>query len=264
LFRNFTRETTTGFLILTPEQALLINVSVEISIPQVMQSLSSIYKGMDERIGHENLTAATGEPVGHTQNPSWRWAESWRAINAWETLRTLKKDKPVATYLDSLGDYQKDAMWPKELRELLRQNEDLIVTSKREWVGRQTQARYTPFPGVKVIDAGESGLKYYQTGAIGPMCMEAAFILATQLAGINWKTLRSRIKSKDIDTGVYWDSAILPQGKGDERIEETRKEERPLPRTLGYLSRPPTSPLSGPSGSPDAGFYLVVSRITCC
>jgi hypothetical protein len=216
---------------------------------------------MNERIGDEKLKPVAGEPVAHTQNPSWRWAESWRAINVWEALRTTGGKKPVFTYLDALGEHQKDAMWPKQLRELLLQNEELIVTSKKDWVGRtkNTDGKYAPFPGVKVMDAGKSSLKYYQTGAVGPMCIEAAFLLATQLAGINWAALRARIKVHDIETGVYWNSAILPQGKGDEHIADIRVNPYPS-RTLGYLSRPPNS---SPSGSPDAGFYLVVSRITC-
>ncbi|KAI0690359.1 hypothetical protein BC835DRAFT_187824 [Cytidiella melzeri] len=217
---------------------------------------------MNDRVGDRDLTAFAGEPVGHPANPSWRWSESWRAINTWETLRTLTVDKPVASFLDSFGkgtDALTKAMWPQKLQDLLRSNEQVIVNSKKDWVGRLTKpakTKFDPFPGVKVVDAGSSGIKYYQTGAIGPMCIEAAFILATQLAGINWKTLRTRIKGKNVEAGVYWDSAILVQGKGDDYIEESREDGGS--RVLGYLSRPPITLNSGPSGSPDAGFSLVL------
>ncbi|KAI0693150.1 hypothetical protein BC835DRAFT_1091082 [Cytidiella melzeri] len=216
---------------------------------------------MNNRMGNADLAEAdTNEPVKQKANPNWRWAECWRAINTWETLRTLASDKPVASYLDSFGkatDSLTKAMWPQKLQDLLRSNEEAIVKSKKDWVGRPTTpatTKFNPFPGVKVVHAGASDIKYYQTGAIGPMCLEAAFILATQLAGINWKTLHARIKGKDVDAGVFWDSAILVEGKGDKLITEYRKDG--ITRTLGYLSRPPNTTTSGPTGSPDAGFAL--------
>ena len=217
------------------------------------------YVGMNARIGNEKLKAEKGEETAHSENPNWRWAECWRAINTWETLRTLQKDKPVAAYIAALDD--KDtltkAMWPQVIRKLLVDNEKVIVDSGKDWIGRTVQSEYKPFPKVNVVDASASKLDYYQACPIGPMCIEAAFILATQLAGINWKRLRERITPDAVEDGIYWASATLVQGKSDQYIKEMR--EYGEARNLGYLSRNGKAGQKGADGSPDGGFCLAVS-----
>ncbi|KAI0703470.1 hypothetical protein BC835DRAFT_1319115, partial [Cytidiella melzeri] len=217
------------------------------------------YDWMWQRIGNEKLINPD-HPVGHAENPNWRWVESWRALNTWNTLRTLTKDKPVAAFLASLDnkDPLTNAMWPEKLQNLLRRNEEVICVSDKDWVGRPTNTATTtfePFPGVSVVNADPSGIKYYQTGAIGPVCIEAAFILATQLAGINWKTLRTkRITVDHVENGVYWNNAILVEGeKAYSKFKETRLDFST--RELGCLSNPGGTK-HGPDGSVSAGFVL--------
>ncbi|KAI0703472.1 hypothetical protein BC835DRAFT_1319130, partial [Cytidiella melzeri] len=216
------------------------------------------YPWMWQRIGEEKLINPD-HPVGHAENPNWRWVESWRALNTWNTLRTLANDRPVAAFLDSLDnkDPLTKAMWPEHLQNLLRRNEEVICTSERNWVGcpeDPATTKFEPFPGVNVVNATPSNIRYYQTGAIGPVCIEAALILAAQLAGINWKTLRTRIEAGDVENGLYWNNAILVEETG---MPTTIKEIHPYygERNLGCLSIP-KGDKDGPCGSVSAGFVL--------
>ncbi|KAI0703471.1 hypothetical protein BC835DRAFT_1027897 [Cytidiella melzeri] len=214
------------------------------------------YDWMWQRIGNEELINPD-YPVGHAENPNWRWVESWRALNTWSTLRTLTADKPVAAFLGSLDNTDKltKAMWPEQLQKLLQHNEEVICTSERNWVGflQETPTpKFKPFPGVNVVNATPSNIRYYQTGAIGPVCIEAAFILATQLAGINWKTLRTKCDTVDhSENGVYWNNAILTK-KANNIVKEAH---RTYERNLGCLSNPGGTK-HGPNGSVSAGFVL--------
>ncbi|KAI0682120.1 hypothetical protein BC835DRAFT_950666 [Cytidiella melzeri] len=226
---------------------------------------------MVSRIGNPNLTADESakpkEPVANTTNPSWRWRDVWRPLNLYKVLLNQKAAGSsgtgfvVAEFLKGLpSDPLTTALFPPDIKKLLVDNEKVIVASKQEWVGTPASAtrpkQYTPFSGIKVsYAAGKSGAAFKQTGAVGPMSLEASFILATQLAGINWKKLLSKIGKGEVQTGVYWTGAILPENKNDQVIKERRLSYPTAERNMGWLSRLATSQATG---SPDAGFYLVL------
>jgi hypothetical protein len=223
---------------------------------------------MVARLGDVELTpdpnANPPEPVTTKMNPRWRWADYWRPLNLYKVALSTASSKPTGGYVIKqllTGLPTNDlstALFPQDVKNLLIANEKVIVDSKQDWVGKPQSPRptnYMPFPGVKVTHAGtDSGAAFKQTGAVGPMSLEATFILATQLAGINWQTLLSKIGKDEVETGVYWAGAITPDGKDDQVIREQRKSY--AARNMGYLSRP--GRLADMKGSPDAGFYLMV------
>ena len=219
---------------------------------------------MNQRIGDANLIAAEQEKefVADKRNPNWRWSESWRIINLYNQFINTRSAKPggngrvVSEYFSTLGSTPlAKALFPTDVQILLTDNERVIVGSKEEWVGNLTaSAPYAPFDGVRVTSG--RNLKFTQKGPVGPMSLEASFILATQLAGINWQTLRTKLGNDALLTGVYWVSGIIPDKSAsvDQLILERRGKQ--ADRTLGYLSRR-GAPLTG---SPDAGFYIMVRR----
>ncbi|KAI0703498.1 hypothetical protein BC835DRAFT_1303239 [Cytidiella melzeri] len=227
---------------------------------------------MVSRIGNAELTpdgsANPAEPVANRTNPSWRWRDVWRPLNLYKNLLGQKAAGSsgsgfvVDELLKGLSTTDKltTALFPADVQKLLVDNEKVIVASKQEWVGFPANAtrpkQYAPFPGVKVsYAAGSSGAAFKQTGAVGPMSLEASFILATQLAGINWKKLLSKIGKDEVQAGVYWAGAIIPENKNDQVIKERRQSYPTAERNMGWLSRVATSQNTG---SPDAGFYLVL------
>lgn len=242
---------------------------VSVMITAIPQHAFLIYlTGMVARLGDKDLVPETsaGEYVKTTTQPRWRWADCWRPLNAYKIFlsRNAAQTGGNGLVVDELikalpsGDLT-TALFPTDVKNLLLANEKAIVNSGKNWVGYPASSRpsqYTPFDGVKVTHAGTaSGAAFKQTNPVGPMSLDATFILATQLAGINWKTVRAQIGSSQLQAGVYWAGAITPEKKDDQLIREKRKA--PLvERTMGYVSRPQTANMA--KGSPDTGFYIVV------
>ncbi|KAI0084043.1 hypothetical protein BDY19DRAFT_559999 [Irpex rosettiformis] len=222
-----------------------------------------VHPWMIKRIGNADLTPDTraGEYVGNTANPNWRWAEMWRVLVVYKTLLATAAAKPngnglaVTEYINSIGtDALSTALFPQAIRTLLKNNEQAIVNVKKPlpWVGNpQSKAPYSPFSGVRVTSANDARFK--QDCPVGPLSIEASFILATQLAGINWKTLNAQLTDDVKHAGVYWINAIIPYDNKDNVIEELRGPPYQK-RNLGYLSRR-GDPVTG---SPDGGFSLVL------
>lgn len=220
--------------------------------------------GMNQRIGDAALKPSENEKewAADKRNPNWRWSESWRIITLYNQLINTRAAKPggngrvISEYFSTLGNSKlAGALFPSDVKILLENNERTIVNSKTSWVGNLTsRAPYKPFDGVRVTSSRDA--LYAQKGPVGPMSLEASFILATQLAGINWQTLRTSLNNDALITGVYWVSGIIPDNSLDELIYERRGKKNT--RTLGYLSRrgAPTD------GSPDAGFYITVSSVS--
>jgi hypothetical protein len=222
---------------------------------------------MIKYLGDPQLKADPKEPVGDLRNPNWRWAEMWRVLNVYNTLLSMNAADgngngfAVTEYLDSLdsGSLGK-ALFPTSVKDLLKKNEKIIVEKSptNPWVGHPSNKDpLAPFKGIQ-ITSGED-MKFGQECPVGPFSIEASFILATQLAGINWKTLNSKMNKNVKLTGVYWTVAIVPYENKDNVIVERRREDDYFDRAFGYLSRrglPVT-------GSPDAGFMLVVRSAFC-
>jgi hypothetical protein len=223
---------------------------------------------MNERIGNPNLTPdnAAREFTNDPRNPNWRWSESWRIITLYNALLNTRaagrtgNGRVVSEYFSTIGrNALGDALFPEDIRILLDNNERRMVTTDPNilWVGNvSSRAPYRPFDGVRVTHGRDA--MYAQRGPIGPMSLEASFIMATQLAGINWKRLRGQIDKTAMETGIYWVSGVIPEaGRAHDEVIHERRGARAPERTLGYLSRR-GAPLTG---SPDAGFYIMVSAI---
>ena len=210
---------------------------------------------MSQRIGNANLVAdLPNEPVAVATNPAWQWAEIWRPLNTYNVLRTSDQGRPVEYFLNRLpsGNLAR-GMFPDTLRTTLLNNERAIVNSRGNWVGNvNSTAPFRPFAGVTVPYV--NNITFFQQGAIGPVSFEAAFILATQMAGINWYNLQNKITPAKIQEGIYWVSGIMPTGDRDETITEYR--ENSTDRVMGIASRPGTHGMA--DHDPDAGMYLVV------
>lgn len=219
---------------------------------------------MNKYLGNPKLTAAAGEPVGDLRNPNLRWAEMWRVLVTFKTLLRTGAVKAggngyaVTEYINSLDkDALSIALFPAEVRKLLIDNEKIIANPERvlPWVGHPSnEGSPEPFEGIRIMSGLD--MRFGQECPIGPLSIEASFILATQLAGINWKTLYAQLNEDAKQNSVYWMNAIVPYDNKDNRIAEYRKNLQA--RDLGYLSRR-GKPVTG---SPDAGFSLVVST-TC-
>lgn len=221
-------------------------------------------------LGDKELTPdpKANEPVKVKTNPRWRWADYWRPLNLYKVFLSRKAAQTggnglvIDEILKALpsGDLS-TALFPNDVKSLLLANEKAITSSTKPWVGAPAKSRPTQYPtfdNVKVTHAaGTSGAAFKQANPVGPMSLESTFILATQLAGINWKTLRAKLKPEHLATGVYWAGAVTPEKKDDQRIQERRKSF--TERVMGYVSRPNTPS----SGSPDSGFYLVVRAYVC-
>jgi hypothetical protein len=105
-------------------------------------------------------------------------------------------------------------MFPQVVRDLLIANENVILREGKPWVGSPShQGLVLPPEGIQVTSS--KVFKYGQKCPVGPFSIEAAFILATQLAGINWKTLNSHIDEDTKLAGVYWMNAAIPYDRQD-------------------------------------------------
>lgn len=225
---------------------------------------------MGKYFGKSALQEVSGEPVGDLRNPNWRWAEMWRVLVVYKTLLsttaagTEGNGYAVTEYLSNLGnDALSKALFPPGVRELLINNENIIVPKNLKWVGHPShKGPLAPLEGIRITSGLD--MRFKQECPVGPLSIEACFILATQLAGINWKTLNTQINEvKDAKlNGIYWMNAIVPHDNQDSHIREHRPKagEKDRSRNFGYLSRrakPVVKDVT--TGSTDAGFSLVVS-----
>ncbi|QRV96538.1 hypothetical protein RhiJN_24556 [Ceratobasidium sp. AG-Ba] len=127
------------------------------------------------------------------------------------------------------------AHYPKSVRDLITSNSQIVhddITRSRTWIGENvdfgTNINYTPaFAHIKV--GLSNRVKTEQGGGSGPFSIEAAFILGTQLAGINFRNVAKRIR----DSGRYdewWIGVLMPGDKSDgvrELHDENTAQEEP-------------------------------------
>uniref|UniRef100_A0A0W0G933 Calmodulin n=1 Tax=Moniliophthora roreri TaxID=221103 RepID=A0A0W0G933_MONRR len=212
-------------------------------------------------IGTNDLTPVEGEPVANTANPRWRVSDGWRAINVFRNLLNNGRtsNTPVADFINAQPTSNNDnldrAVMPQQLRQLLIANEEAINRGTLPWAG-SGNGRTDPYPGVQVTHAGRSNLGYYQGGAMGPFPLEAAFILATQLAGINWRQFAQR----GLTRPAFWLNAVLPRGTGDQAVPQCLRQyadgqefNPDRARILGFMSRDGIA-----TGGPREGFYVII------
>ncbi|PPR04790.1 hypothetical protein CVT24_007106 [Panaeolus cyanescens] len=220
-------------------------------------------------IGARNLVPENGEPVSQTANPRWRVNEGWRLANVFRALvhHAETSTTPVAAFLTQQGtETLSERLFPTFIRTLLTNNEAAIHASTLTWAGARSST--DPFPGVNSAHAGVRGLNsspgnrlgYYQGGAMGPFSLEAAFILATQMAGINWNTIRTNAVAAR--RPPFWINGIIPQVPGGDFLTTCLAQYRDghefstLPndsRRAGFLHQAGSA-----TGDPRAGIYFVI------
>ncbi|GJE84284.1 hypothetical protein PsYK624_003600 [Phanerochaete sordida] len=218
---------------------------------------------MVQRIGNANLTPVTNEPVASEKNPSYQWAEIWRALNTYNVLTTRHADSPVTNLLFQLpASGLAQGMFPANLRTLLTSNEATIrANPQSDWIGRPPPTapnppvdRYAPFAGVQAAYA--TGMQFFQTGAVGPTSVEAAFVLATQFAGVNWQKLQRRLGTPGaVERGVFWVAALLVDKASGEYVITERRRHPLGDRNQGlryYLRN------ASQANDPQAGMVLVL------
>ncbi|KAG9099049.1 hypothetical protein FS749_002246 [Ceratobasidium sp. UAMH 11750] len=127
-----------------------------------------------------------------------RRASFWQGMfrNIINIAITQNVDDPVARWLNqnpSTNPGQR-AQFPDSVRQLLLANSAVVHALSRgngeTWIGqnrRITEGDTPPFPGVR---AGyDQTMSFYQRGGVGPFSIEAAFLMATQAAGVNFRAV---------------------------------------------------------------------------
>lgn len=207
-------------------------------------------------IGARNLSPDPTEPVTSSANPRWRFNESWRLATVFRSLIFLASSTqtPVATFLNRQGsDSLATALFPQAMRTILINNEQTIRNRNLAWAGARSSEE--PYPGVN--SAYANGLGFYQGGAQGPFSLEAAFILATQLAGINWSTFATNAAAAN--RPMFWANAIVPEVPGGDFMTQCLTQFTDTStRRIGFLQQTGSA-----TGDPRAGIYFVVGIILC-
>ncbi|KAF8884526.1 hypothetical protein BD779DRAFT_1536863 [Infundibulicybe gibba] len=224
--------------------------------------MATTYRELIRPIGRARLTPDGAEPVGDTLNPGWMPQEAWRALNAFQGVLSKSSfgqlaHTPVRDFLAVQGAAAgslSNALFPVTIRNLLRANEDQIAARRTNWVGRGATATpiATPFQNIQVAWAGPN-IGYYQRGAAGPFSIEAALILATQLAGINLNSIDRTELPRNVPW--YWLGAMTAAtGQQNTGTHLFLRPNPPPARDLFGYNYKPTS--LRPAGDPGAGFYL--------
>ena len=88
----------------------------------------------------------------------------WRVLNVYRSVRFVAQTSttPVQTFLTNQGtDTLSTALFPQDLRTLLTNNENTILNSGQEWLGRggsTNTAGVQPFTNINIAHAGPSRL----------------------------------------------------------------------------------------------------------
>lgn len=139
--------------------------------------------------------------VSNNALPQWTGPEiGYRVTAVFRNLFNLGRnnvDDPVRQFLvnSPANSAAATAQFPQTVRAMLTTNSAAVHAQSRGtdiWIGTNRAIGSnggvtTPFQG---LQAGyDSRLTYWQRGNAGPFSLEAAFILATQLAGVNFRNL---------------------------------------------------------------------------
>ncbi|KAG9088848.1 hypothetical protein FS749_001824 [Ceratobasidium sp. UAMH 11750] len=151
--------------------------------------------------------SSTGRPadapyLGREELPEWRPTEIGYRVNGifrqiLHTAVSQNVDDPVARWLNQNVPTTDGgrARWPDSVRQLLLANSRVVHNLDRgyveTWVGQNRpfsgEGDTPPYPGVR---AGyDQTMRFYQRGNAGPFSLEAAFIMATQVAGVNFRAV---------------------------------------------------------------------------
>ncbi|KAG8715183.1 hypothetical protein FRC08_010888 [Ceratobasidium sp. 394] len=149
---------------------------------------------------------ATGRPVdapyfSNLVLPQWRPTEiAYRVNGIFRQIIHIavsqNVDDPVGRWLNQSIPTMDGgrARWPDSVRNLLLANSRVVHNFNRgngeTWIGQNTPiagGETAPYPGVR---AGyDQTMRFYQRGNAGPFSIEAAFLMATQAAGVNFRAV---------------------------------------------------------------------------
>ncbi|QRV94409.1 hypothetical protein RhiJN_22427 [Ceratobasidium sp. AG-Ba] len=164
--------------------------------------------------------------VSRTALPKWYPAElGYRVTAVWRAILTIAMDQnsddPVSRYITTQVPTQgvgpaAIAQYPESVRNLIMTNSPKVHsggTLGRTWIGWNvsiTGGETPPFAGIQV--GYDNRMTSWQRGAAGPFSVEAAFIIATQVAGVNYRAVARAIQQGgQIDT--WWSGILIPGQK---------------------------------------------------
>ncbi|KAG8705978.1 hypothetical protein FRC08_001338 [Ceratobasidium sp. 394] len=165
---------------------------------------------------------ATGRPadapyLSNLALPQWRPTEIAYRVNGIfrqiiHTAVSQNVDDPVGRWLNQSIPTTDGgrARWPDSVRNLLLANSRVVHNINRgfveTWLGQNTHitgSDTAPYPGVR---AGyEQTMRFYQRGNAGPFSIEAAFLMATQAAGVNFRAVARAYNS---NPAGWWFGAL--------------------------------------------------------
>ncbi|KAG8701195.1 hypothetical protein FRC08_004233 [Ceratobasidium sp. 394] len=204
--------------------------------------------------------AADAPYLGREELPEWRPTEIGYRVNGifrqiLHTAVSQNVDDPVARWLNQNVPTTDGgrARWPDSVRQLLLANSRVVHNLDRgyveTWVGQNRpfsgEGDTPPYPGVR---AGyDQTMRFYQRGNAGPFSLEAAFIMATQVAGVNFRAVARAYNSNP----AGWFGALGTAVTSRECLQE-RDSEGVEVRTYGRFES------SGGSNQhdPRAGVYM--------
>ncbi|KAG9108525.1 hypothetical protein FRC07_008435, partial [Ceratobasidium sp. 392] len=234
--------------------------------PYLIETVLQLGQIGDSLVNNKDPNRPKDAPsVSRPAMPRWYPTElGYRATAVWRAILTVAMeqgvDDPVARYLDTqvpvTGGAVQTAQYPDSVRNLIKSNSKKIHTGGigKTWIGMKTKfnpgGNTNAFAGVQV--GFDQRVKSKQGGASGPFSLEAAFIVASQLAGVNFKAVASTIRqSEKIDT--WWSGVLMPGKKGTQASECFNEDAAASGARLYGRYK-----LSGSSGQhdTDAGVYV--------
>ncbi|KAG8709232.1 hypothetical protein FRC08_018453 [Ceratobasidium sp. 394] len=166
--------------------------------------------------------------LGNLNLPQWRPTEIAYRVNGMfrNIINTAMTnvDDPVARWLNQNVPTTpgQRAQFPDSVRQLLLRNSGYVHDLSRgngiTWVGqnRQVTGKVTaPFPNVQV--GYDQGMGFFQRGNAGPFSVEAAFLMATQLAGINFRAVA---RAYQTNPAGWWMGVLTPGLRDRQCLQE--------------------------------------------
>ncbi|KAG8695890.1 hypothetical protein FRC09_008867, partial [Ceratobasidium sp. 395] len=197
----------------------------------------------------------------NTRLPQWRPTEIGYRVNTMfrniiNVAMTQNVDDPVARWLNtnpSTTEGQR-AQFPDSVRQLLLDNSarvhDLSRGNGVTWIGQNQ--RFTPggltAPFAGTVAGYDQRMTFYQRGNAGPFSLEAAFLMATQLAGINFRAVA---RSYQNNPAGWWMGVMTIGQTARECLQEHDTADVPT-RTYGRFESNPGST----EHDPRAGTYM--------
>ncbi|KAL0948342.1 hypothetical protein HGRIS_010928 [Hohenbuehelia grisea] len=224
------------------------------------------YPRVANEIGTRTMQANVNGQIALTRTAAPRWAGNEITYRLLTTVRTMMRvtrpnptqpTNPITAFLAAVVDNtpQAQALFPATVRGLLTDNENQIqgATVARTWTGRNINARASeyaaPFDNVQV--GFDRRLGYFQRGNAGPFGLEAAFLLAAQVAGVNWNEVHRVAAQRRPARRQTWFTGVIQPTMGPADGECLTDQEN---RQVGYTQLAP----GATNNAPRAGVYFAL------